>query len=182
MKPKTNTCCTAVYHKTPKGSFAPAVWYSKCACCSKWHYVTTSKIVIPIKQLGVDLGTWTAFSRNKTTLGGDHVALGQLLVACNKCTLTIYPGYSWDGASCCPDFTNIMLPSLVHDALYQSKKCGVDTYTWSQVDGLFLLLMKTEGMNWLLRNICWSAVRTFGGLIRSKPETPPGLLINPTGN
>jgi hypothetical protein len=48
-----------------------------------------------------------------------------LLMSCNG-ILTIRPGYRWDGASSVAiDTKNIMLPSLVHDALYQLIREGV---------------------------------------------------------
>ena len=48
-----------------------------------------------------------------------------LLMSCNG-ILTIRPGYRWDGASAIAiDTANIMLPSLVHDALYQLIREGV---------------------------------------------------------
>ena len=37
--------------------------------------------------------------------------------------LTIRAGYSWDGSTCSPDFSGVMLSSLVHDFYFQFSGC-----------------------------------------------------------
>jgi len=50
--------------------------------------------------------------------------ISQRFLKLDQQILIINPGYAWDGATGVPDHKCIMRASLVHDALYQSIRCG----------------------------------------------------------
>lgn len=84
-------------------------------------------------------------------------------------TLTIYKGYAWDGCTAVPSYDWNLEASLVHDVLYQTKKCpggSACKATWWQVDRLFLNMMKEAGATWLQRRTYYTGVRTFGALFK----------------
>lgn len=72
--------------------------------------------------------------------------------------LYIAYGYAWDGPSGpMVDTPSLMLPSLVHDALYQLMRLGLLLHSyWPQVDALFIQLAKDRKV-WALRR--WYALR-----------------------
>ena len=79
--------------------------------------------------------------------------------------LVIYPGYAWDGPSGpAVDTPKFMLPSLVHDVLYQMMREGVIPPDYKRhADKEMRRLAKATGM-WAPRR-WWSytAVKWFGG-------------------
>ena len=91
--------------------------------------------------------------------------------------LTIAAGYSWDGATCTPNFQRTMLPSLIHDVLYQflateHMRPRIDKHS---ADLLFYHAMKLTGF--ILRGPYYQAVRQFGHLyLRDDNKTRSVLL------
>lgn len=86
--------------------------------------------------------------------------------------LTIKEGYSWDGASGgMVDTKGVLVPSLVHDCLYEMIRKGHLSKDYRKsADRTFLELMKERGVNIVRRNIAYRAVRMFGGLSTKKPR------------
>ena len=78
--------------------------------------------------------------------------------------LRILDGYRWDGATCAIDTMSFMMPSAVHDALYQLIGLGVlsrDDRVWAD-DELYRVCI-ADGM-WRYRAfLWWVAVRAAGG-------------------
>lgn len=92
--------------------------------------------------------------------------------------LTIRAGYSWDGATCAPNFKVVMLPSLIHDVLYQFLQTDAmrDRIDRKTADLLFYHAMKAQGF--ILRGPYYHAVRKFGHLyLRDNP--PVHSVITP---
>ena len=65
--------------------------------------------------------------------------------------LIIRAGYAWDGASGVPDGSDVMVPSLVHDAMYQLLREGaLPPYLRMQADHWFGDMCHERGMwRWL---------------------------------
>ena len=80
--------------------------------------------------------------------------------------LQIAEGYSWDGASGpAIDTKDFMIPSLVHDALYQLIREGLLHPRFRKNADLTLrALCKQQGMNVFRRWYCYLSVRIFGGI------------------
>ncbi len=77
--------------------------------------------------------------------------------------LIIKQGYCWDGASGTFDTKNIMRASLVHDCVYQMIRTGLLSYTnKGEVDKLFHIICKEDGMNYIYAKICYWMVSIFG--------------------
>lgn len=96
-------------------------------------------------------------------------------------TLTIYKGYSWDGASGPAIDTVTFIPgSLVHDCMYQLIEEGLLPFSYRlQVDELLITICKESGMNAVRRWWVKLAVNTFGARALEKrnpvlfaPEKP----------
>lgn len=124
---------------------------------SKWKYTLTEDYVLKVNN--VDFGCFTLVCHDLDTGRNRPYVTG-----CGD-TLTIFKGYSWDGCTAVPDYSWNLEASLVHDALYQSKKCDggeACEITWYQVDRLFLNMMKNLGASWIQRNTYYAGVRTFG--------------------
>ena len=77
-----------------------------------------------------------------------------------KTLLTIVKGYSWDGATCAPDF-NQQLAALVHDVLYQFLHTEHFPFSRRECDDAFYDLMKLS--KFPLARVYRRAVRIFGG-------------------
>jgi hypothetical protein len=80
-------------------------------------------------------------------------------------TLTVFPGYAWDGASGPTiDTKSSMRASLVHDAFYQLMRAGKLGQEWrGVVDQVLYQLCVADGM-WKLRAKTWLwALRSFAG-------------------
>ena len=79
--------------------------------------------------------------------------------------LTIRAGYAWDGQSG-PGITigSFMRASLVHDALYQLCRSRLLNYERERLmaDRAMYNMCREDGMNWLLANAAYYAVRAFG--------------------
>lgn len=82
--------------------------------------------------------------------------------------ISIMPPYRWDGATCAPDFESVLLPSLVHDILYDAIKSGY-ILTFEIADAIFMSLMKET--DFPLKNTYYSAVRRFGEWCRKDLST-----------
>lgn len=62
-------------------------------------------------------------------------------------TLTIKKGYAWNGADVVIDSKNVIVPSLVHDALYQlMRNKKLPHYYWKVADLTFYNLCLSRGM------------------------------------
>lgn len=85
-------------------------------------------------------------------------------------TLKIWSGYRWDGASGpAIDTENFMLPSLIHDALYQIIREGnynrrINRLLRKYADQVLKELLLKEGTSIIRANYVYIAVRTFGGM------------------
>ena len=88
-------------------------------------------------------------------------------------TLTIYAGYSWDGASGpAIDTDTIMRGSLVHDALYQFIRLMLLGHEWRPVADLLLKTVCLDAGMWAIRaEWVYLAVRTFA----ARSVQPAGL-------
>lgn len=81
-------------------------------------------------------------------------------------------GYAWDGASCAPDFPDVVIASCLHDALCQFQDVPCFPLSKSQIDRAFLDEMPRR---FVFRRVYWGAVRAFGGVYKalsSKPKAP----------
>lgn len=70
-------------------------------------------------------------------------------------------GYSWNGASCAPDFESVIPASAAHDAFCQFLNTPCFPLTKAEVDRAFLDLMPR---GFVFRHVYWAAVRAFGGV------------------
>lgn len=86
-------------------------------------------------------------------------------------TLSIYPGYMWDGASGPAIQTKTFVrPSLVHDALYQLIREGVlPREARLQADRLLRQHCQEEGMLYIRTLWVYAAVRIAGGWYLDRP-------------
>jgi hypothetical protein len=86
-------------------------------------------------------------------------------------------GYAWDGASCAPDFPDVIIPSCLHDALLQFADAPCFPLSKSQIDRAFLDEMPQR---FVFRRIYWGAVRLFGGVYATfAGKNPPGKCLLP---
>lgn len=85
-------------------------------------------------------------------------------------------GYAWDGASCAPDFPDVVVASCLHDAFCQFRHVSCFPLTKGQIDKAFLDEMPPR---FIFRRVYWAAVRAFGGVYaaasRQKPSGYCGL-------
>lgn len=78
--------------------------------------------------------------------------------------LTITKGYCWDGASCAIDTHTFMIPSLVHDALYQLIRVKkIDIKHRKDADNVLKALCIECGMSKVRALYVYAMVRMFGG-------------------
>jgi hypothetical protein len=86
--------------------------------------------------------------------------------------LVIKKGFIFDGVSIpriCwrvvghPFETPLLLAALPHDILY-----ATETFTQSECDWIFIELMEELKINWVKRNLVYSAVRMGGGFVWRK--------------
>jgi hypothetical protein len=86
-------------------------------------------------------------------------------------------GYAWDGASCAPDFPDVIVASCLHDALCQFRDVPCFPLSKSQIDRAFLDEMPQR---FVFRRIYWGAVRLFGGVYATfAGKNPPGKCLLP---
>lgn len=77
--------------------------------------------------------------------------------------LTIFAGYAWDGATNAYNSQNVILPSLVHDALCQlMRKGALDISYLPQVHKVFYTLLLEKGTNPIRAWYMYQAVKLFG--------------------
>lgn len=150
-------------------------WYKVCNSGSKWHYVTTKKIVFDTPAY---LGVFSAQATKYKNCS--YTSNGKLLIKSEGNTVTIMPGYAFDGATFAPDFKGCMSGVVLHDALYQIRKCSdrLTSYSFKDADQCFLYEMKRAGFSWFMRNIYWAAVRSFGWVVSCQDEDPKGLYVS----
>lgn len=79
-------------------------------------------------------------------------------------------GYAWDGASCAPDFPDVIVASCLHDALCQFLHVPCFPLSKLQVDRAFLDEMPRR---FVFRRIYWGAVRVFGGVYAAVKRQKP---------
>lgn len=88
-----------------------------------------------------------------------------------KCILSVLEGYRWDGSSGPTiDTKNTMIPSLIHDVLYQllreSKFPGLNKKQLSKVrkwaDWEYYRALRREGMSYIRARVHYYALRVFG--------------------
>lgn len=78
--------------------------------------------------------------------------------------LTVKIGYSWDGASKCPDINSILRGSLFHDVLYQMMRMKLMAREHrKKADQILEELCIEDGMwKWFAHYVVYKAVRKFG--------------------
>jgi hypothetical protein len=99
-----------------------------------------------------------------TGITGFGVVLGHYLTLAPSGELRIGAGYAWDGASGPAfDTKNFIVPSLVHDALYQLIREDALPFSYRKhADDLLIKLCKDHGMWWPRRKWVYAAVRLAG--------------------
>ena len=76
--------------------------------------------------------------------------------------LTVKEGYSWDGATGAIDTLDLCRASMVHDVICQAVGAGILPWCYRKIgDGLFLEILKADGVFCLRRWWCYAAVRTY---------------------
>lgn len=89
--------------------------------------------------------------------------------------LMIAPGFRWDLASGAIDTVDMIVPSLIHDALCQMTDQNLISWRHRETaDELFLYLMENHGTPWFRRYYCYTAVRLYSkyrGLVRWMSKT-----------
>tara|TARA_R110002020_G_scaffold46027_3_gene131238 strand:+ start:19 stop:411 length:393 start_codon:yes stop_codon:yes gene_type:complete len=97
---------------------------------------------------------------NKKTINLDYISI-------NKSCITIKSGYEWDGASGAIDTKTVMIPSLIHDALYQCLEIGfINKKNRKKIDKLFYDLCIKNKMNSFRAKYMYLAVRLFYPIYR----------------
>jgi len=75
----------------------------------------------------------------------------------------IRPGYSWDGATCFPDFWFIKIPSLPHDGGYQLIREGVVPKKHRRAfDRTIYKHCRQKGSGFFWASLVWLGVRLVG--------------------
>lgn len=93
-----------------------------------------------------------------TTFGNQY-----LFVLKGGSWVQVRESYAWDGASFFPDFANCLIPSLIHDVLYQLLREGkAGNVTRSIADEIFYRACRRCGVSWITARIMWVGVRLFG--------------------
>ena len=75
--------------------------------------------------------------------------------------LVVKEGYSWDGATLTLNTHDLIVPSLVHDALYQCLREGLDQSYKAVADKIFYQLLLENKVNKILSWIMYKAVVHF---------------------
>lgn len=120
---------------------------------AKWRYTTLKTIRI---KIDATLDETISFrDRN----GIEWVRMEP--TACGKVRKSIREGYSWDGATCVPDF-GLYLDTLNHDTDYQFLRTEHFPFSRRECDDAFLDIIKLGGKPGL-GMIYWRGVRMFGG-------------------
>lgn len=79
--------------------------------------------------------------------------------------LASVPQFLW---SMFPPFGNYTTAAIIHDFLYEERPLsrhpagGYEPISRKDADGVFLRIMKEEGVSWWRRRVMYRAVRTFG--------------------
>lgn len=124
-----------------------------------WDYILNADYTLKAKN--INFGYFEAYGvgeyKDKLLIKGE----GNILI--------IYKGYAWDGCTGVPSYDWNLEASLVHDVLYQVKKCPngeACKANWWQVDRLFLSMMKNLGASWIQRNTYYMGVCVFGSIFK----------------
>jgi len=116
----------------------------------------------------------------KTTIRPKETILTNYISLDTEGMLTVYPGYSWDGASG-PTFDtlNSMRGSLTHDILYQLIRLGlIDRDYKEYADHLLYELCVEDGMfKWRARYWLWAVLKF--GMGSTKPSAEPKVEVAP---
>ena len=95
---------------------------------------------------------------------GKYELLSDVSVSVNGWNITVYKGFTWDGASIpkslwsevgCP--IDYAVESLIHDALYRTALLNKD-----EADLIFKSLLLSNGVNEITANLMYLAVSSFG--------------------
>jgi len=99
-----------------------------------------------------------------TGILGHEVRLNGLISMTKEGTITIHPGYAWDGASGpAINTVNFRRGSLVHDALYQLIENDLIPFSYRmRADEILVEICKEDGMTAIRRWWVKLAVNTFG--------------------
>ncbi|MEC7119314.1 MAG: hypothetical protein VXW65_05350 [Pseudomonadota bacterium] len=91
-----------------------------------------------------------------------RIELVPVLILDTTGELTIKAGYAWDGITGVPDLNSMLLPSLVHDALYQLMREGhLPQSARTYADELFRDLCRERTYPWLAQ-LAYHVVNLFG--------------------
>lgn len=115
-----------------------------------WKYKTEEDIEVTVPEMGL--------------VSAEHTLYILLLSR----ELRISKSYAWNGASFVlfkwfgtPE--SWMVPSLIHDALYQLMRESKLTPTYRRtVDGIFYRLLRERGVSWVVAIVAYWAVRLGG--------------------
>lgn len=141
-----------------KEAYIPELQTVSYTWARKWDYVLTSDLPV--------ITPWEL---------GNHDfrdEFGNVWLETRGKLLVVKKGYAWDGASCAPDFKDVILASCVHDCLIQFRGVVCFPLSKAQIDKVFRDLMPRR---FLARWIYWAAVQAFGGVyaaLSRKPKPP----------
>lgn len=130
-----------------KEAYIPELQTVSYTRARKWDYVLTSDLPV--------ITPWEL---------GNHDfrdEFGNVWLQTRGKLLVVKKGYAWDGASCAPDFADVLPASCAHDALIQFRDVVCFPLSKAQIDKVFRDLMPRR---FLARWIYWGAVRAFGGV------------------
>jgi hypothetical protein len=108
---------------------------------SNYNYINESDYNFEIKELG------------SMTVELDYFK-------CDKGKCTILKGYAWNGCTIAPDFDSTLIPSMVHDSLYQYGK----SLELKRIVADKMFRDKLKEFNFKLTNVYYIGVRLFGWL------------------
>ena len=84
----------------------------------------------------------------------------KLLASFRPHSLTVHPGYCWDGATCAPDFRRVMRATVIHDLLCQLDHCHDWPHSRREADDHFYQVARAD--NFPLSGLYYAAVRLAG--------------------
>jgi len=129
-----------------------------------WPYVLTEEYAIRISQ------PWAATGGKTLEFRSYGLTWGKL----RDGILTLKCGYAIDGATCAPDFEEVIMPAFVHDLLCQFCNDPISPFTRKDADDLFLLEMKKARFRY--RWIYYAGVR-LGSLWNRKPPFDTSIVV-----
>jgi len=106
----------------------------------------------------------------------DHIETRFVILSYN--TITIKPGYAWDGFSCSPDIRKALAASLVHDALYQLIKTDLlPIEDKGKCDKCLTDIMMQKGVSRFICRLYGYGVKIGGGKALKYGKEPKELEV-----